>query len=134
MAYIQYKKNGWQKVISLDELNSGVFGRGEDCDYQILDPQVSRAHFRVSCCGQGVFSVEDLGSSNGTYLNERKLPSGVHKLSNGDRLKVRDHVFVFWEMGDSKVPVSDMKPAGDEVDRPGFRTALLKQFGKIPGE
>ncbi|MCP3964946.1 MAG: FHA domain-containing protein [Lentisphaerae bacterium] len=114
-------------------MDTGTFGRGEECDYQILDPQVSREHFKVTRGGNGMFCVEDLGSSNGTFLNEQKLSPGVHELSNGDRVKVRGHLFVFWEMERDAVPGSDMKPAGDKDGRPGFRTALLNQFSDISG-
>ncbi len=131
MAYVQYKKDGWQKVVSIDDLSSGIFGRGDDCDFQILDPQISREHFRISRTNDGFFNIEDLGSSNGTYLNEEKLKSGSYRLENGDSVKVRDHIFVFWEMDEKGPPAPGLRVAGQETTRPGLRTTLLQQFGNI---
>ena len=38
--------------------------------------------------------LEDLGSTNGTYLNEELLP-GPQPLHSGDRIRIGDSVFVF---------------------------------------
>lgn len=53
-----------------------VVGRGSEAQLVILDEQASRAHFAVFHDGHE-YLVEDLGSANGTYLNEERLHSIV---------------------------------------------------------
>jgi pSer/pThr/pTyr-binding forkhead associated (FHA) protein len=55
------------------------------------DTQVSRRHARVSAQGGGAV-VEDLGSTNGTYVNEQPI-SGPRQVKPGDRIRVGLTVF-----------------------------------------
>ncbi len=49
---------------------------------------VSRQHARIVADAGGYF-IEDLGSANGTFLNDRRLPGGVPtRLRNGDRVRI----------------------------------------------
>lgn len=49
-----------------------VFGRGAGCDVTLLDPDLSREHFEVRRTWGGV-TVMDLGSKNGTLVDDRRL-------------------------------------------------------------
>lgn len=60
-----------------------ILGRGSDADVRLPDASVSRKHARVSVTGRSV-GVEDLGSTNGTTLNGRKISREV--LTIGDTL------------------------------------------------
>ena len=53
-----------------------VVGRGEDCEVVLPDRQVSRRHFRIVRDDDG-YSVEDLGSKNGTYVNGAAVRGSV---------------------------------------------------------
>ncbi|MGI9022853.1 MAG: FHA domain-containing protein FhaB/FipA [Acidimicrobiales bacterium] len=66
-----------------DEL---TMGRAEGCQVTIDDTYVSQLHARLFRRDNQYF-VEDLGSTNGTYLNRRKVtaPAAIRK---GDRLQV----------------------------------------------
>ena len=64
----------------------------EGCDLVLADAEVSRRHAVVRVNESG-YSVEDLGSTNGTFVNERGI-SGPTALSDGDRLQVGETVFV----------------------------------------
>src|SRR5262249_19433356 len=46
-----------------------VIGRGEDCAVRNTDPSVSRCHARVVRGDDGQYFVSDLGSTNGTFVN-----------------------------------------------------------------
>jgi serine/threonine protein kinase len=49
---------------------------------------VSRQHARIVADAGGYF-LEDLGSANGTFLNDRRLPAGVPtRMRNGDRVRI----------------------------------------------
>ena len=64
-----------------------TIGRAEGCAVALADDTfVSQLHARVFLRG-GDFWVEDLGSTNGTFLNGRKL-AGVQPLHKGDKVQV----------------------------------------------
>ena len=51
-------------------------------------PGVSRQHARIVADAGGYF-LEDPGSANGTFLNDRRLPAGVPtRMRNGDRVRI----------------------------------------------
>jgi pSer/pThr/pTyr-binding forkhead associated (FHA) protein len=66
-------------------------GRG-GCDHELVDPEVSRVHatFRQA---DADLAVEDMGSTNGTFVNDRRL-TGVGVLAPGDRLRFGNTVWV----------------------------------------
>ena len=59
-----------------------------DLTYNDPAAYVSRQHARIISDAGGYF-VEDLGSANGTFLNDRRLPGGVPtRLRNGDKVRI----------------------------------------------
>jgi pSer/pThr/pTyr-binding forkhead associated (FHA) protein len=69
-----------------------TLGRG-DVEIQLDDPFASARHARISRQGH-VFVIEDLGSTNGTYLNEEPL-SGPQPLHPGDRIRIGGSEFSY---------------------------------------
>ena len=67
-----------------------IIGRAPGCEVVIDDARVSKLHARVVCRG-GRWVVEDLGSTNGTLLNDRVVATAV-AIGPGDRVQVADHV------------------------------------------
>ena len=67
-------------------LGSGetIIGRGGDCDIFLGDVTVSRHHAKVSLDSEGLLALEDLGSTNGTYVNGTRAESS--ELAAGDEL------------------------------------------------
>jgi pSer/pThr/pTyr-binding forkhead associated (FHA) protein len=63
-----------------------VMGRGEDCNLIVNDGLLSRRHVCFKLDNEG-FSVEDLGSTNGVYVNGRRI-SGKARLAAGDLILV----------------------------------------------
>jgi hypothetical protein len=70
-----------------------VLGRGERAEIRLEDPFASSRHARVYEQGN-IVVIEDLGSTNGTYLNEELLQS-ARPLHPGDRVRIGDSEFVF---------------------------------------
>ena len=70
-----------------------VLGRGEMAEIRLEDPFASARHARVFEQGN-VIVIEDLGSTNGTYLNEELLES-PRPLHPGDRVRIGDSEFTF---------------------------------------
>jgi pSer/pThr/pTyr-binding forkhead associated (FHA) protein len=60
-----------------------VLGRSRDCDIQLTDTNVSRRHAELRQEGASYWIV-DLGSTNGTELNGRRVERA--RLSDGDRI------------------------------------------------
>lgn len=72
-----------------------VLGRGDQAEIRLEDPFASSRHARLVWEG-GVVVLEDLGSTNGTYLNEELL-GGPTPLHEGDRVRIGDSEFTFQE-------------------------------------
>jgi len=68
------------------ERDENVFGRGPEATFRIKDDGLSRRHARISRTAEGRYTVEDLGSTNGTLLNGR--PISAAQLCEGDRLQL----------------------------------------------
>lgn len=73
-----------------------VIGRGTDCDFRIGERSVSRAHCRVFT-RDGGFWVEDLGSTNRSFVNDEEIQS--RRLVDGDQLRVGKTVLKFLDAG-----------------------------------
>ena len=72
-----------------------VLGRQKDCDFVIPDPLLSRHHCRVSWDESGDYWLEDLSSTNATYLNARKLQDKT-RLQYGDRIVIGNTILRFY--------------------------------------
>ncbi len=74
------------------ETGQTTIGRHPDSDIFLDDVTVSRRHAEVSVDGDG-FTVRDVGSLNGTYLNRERIETA--KLQNGDELQIGKFRLVF---------------------------------------
>ncbi len=63
-----------------------TLGRAPAADFVVDGPMVSRLHCVLRVDNTGVLEVEDLGSTNGTFVNERRVTRSV--LVAGDCLRV----------------------------------------------
>jgi len=76
------------------DLSEGaLLGRGETADIRLEDTFASTQHARLVPQGD-VIVLEDLGSTNGTYLNEEPL-NGPQPLHAGDKIRIGDSRFTF---------------------------------------
>ena len=69
-----------------------VVGRHRSCDVVITDDTVSGRHCQITESPDGCV-IEDLGSSNGTYVNGKRIESTV--LKSGDRVTLGTATFTF---------------------------------------
>ncbi|MGQ0627493.1 MAG: ATPase, T2SS/T4P/T4SS family [Phycisphaerales bacterium] len=70
-----------------------TIGRNADNELPLTsDERASRYHAVIESDGQGGYTIRDLGSRNGTKLNNQRL-GGVETLKSGDALKVGNHTF-----------------------------------------
>jgi hypothetical protein len=70
-----------------------VLGRGEHAEIRLEDPFASARHARIFE-QSNILVIEDLGSTNGTYLNEELLET-PRPLHPGDRVRIGDSEFTF---------------------------------------
>lgn len=79
------------------DLNKDIVTLGRDItnDIVINDPEVSRHHMRLTR-GAGGFTVEDLGSTNGTFVNGQRL-TGARPLRPGDMIGLGETVTLAYE-------------------------------------
>ena len=68
-------------------------GRESNNDIVVRDINASRSHAELRLGQQGVWSISDLGSTNGTYVNDRKVSSC--NLSEGDRITIGTTLLTF---------------------------------------
>ena len=80
-------------MLPILERSGAVVGRSRDCDIVLTDSNVSRRHAEISL-RDGSWSIADLGSTNGTYLNGESL-DGPQPLHPGDRIRIGDNEFSF---------------------------------------
>jgi hypothetical protein len=83
---------GHQTGVAYDLSEGVMLGRG-DVEIRLEDPFASSHHARITREGPVVI-IEDLGSTNGTYLNETPL-SGPQPLHDGDRIRIGDSEFSY---------------------------------------
>lgn len=84
----EFKISGEESTIGRWDADNGIF---PDIDLDVFDPEakVSRRHARIIFDG-GKFLIEDLGSTNGTFVNRgrRLIPGNPHILSDNDEIIV----------------------------------------------
>ena len=70
-----------------------LIGRHEQCEIVIANPLISRRHSQILFDGS-YCTIEDLGSTNGTFVNDRRL-TAPHVLRSGDRVRIGDVLLIF---------------------------------------
>ena len=72
-----------------------TIGRASDNQLQLKDPKVSTCHAKIHPKSGG-YSIVDLGSTNGTWLNGKRLKEKEHyPLQIGDRIRMGDTMLAF---------------------------------------
>ena len=87
---VMFRSDGERRSFSMAR-DMTVIGRREDCDLRIPLGEVSRKHCRILRDGDSL-KLEDLGSSNGTFLNGQRVQEAL--LTPGDTIQVGPVVFV----------------------------------------
>src|SRR4051812_11596805 len=94
---------------------SWTIGSDPDCDLVVDRPTVSRRHCLLVRDADG-FSLEDLGSSNGTYVNGQRIATRV-RVGRGDAITLGANVPLPWP---EEPPAGTQQP----LPQPDAPTAL----------
>jgi pSer/pThr/pTyr-binding forkhead associated (FHA) protein len=100
-----------------------LIGRGADCDLRLPVADISRHHCMIRIV-VGEATLVDLGSSNGTFLNNQPVRSQT-ALHSGDVLQVGDCQFV--------VDLGDLGWTGSGPDPGATTVRKLPRTGQGPG-
>jgi diguanylate cyclase (GGDEF)-like protein len=110
------------EVISLQG-DAFVLGRGPQADVSADDAGVSRAHAKLTRLGDGRFALEDLGSTNGTFVGARQVKAC--ELKGGERIQLGPNVLLRFAIVDD---------AEEEMQRRLFesstRDALTRAYNR----
>ena len=112
-------------------------GRNDSADLCIPEPTISGHHCSLTLVGEGVYSIKDEGSTNGTRLNGEKLePDQPRTMKDGDLLQV-GNVELLFENKESKgqSPVKTMTVINlDDTGTMDITSTGLKNIGTKVGK
>jgi pSer/pThr/pTyr-binding forkhead associated (FHA) protein len=110
MNYVLQVVRGRSATTTL-RLGDGVtsLGRHDDCIIRIKSSQVSRRHCEINEV-DGKLTVRDLGSSNGTFVNGKRV-LGQQPLKVGDELTIGSVTLRVATLGQPAAPAAQARPA-----------------------
>jgi adenylate cyclase len=97
-----------------------AIGRALESDLAVMDHLVSRRHARIYRSEDGAWRIEDLGSSNGIYVNEQRVAEAA--LADGDRLRIGSAHLCFRA---DPPPAAAMKVSRSHRTQPGALAVTL---------
>jgi two-component system cell cycle response regulator len=86
------------QILALDAFEH-VIGRGTEADIWMEDPAISRLHARIARRPDARFSIEDLKSTNGTFVTGRRV-EGRAELQSGDRIQIGPNLILRFAITD----------------------------------
>jgi pSer/pThr/pTyr-binding forkhead associated (FHA) protein len=86
---------GYEPGTTVDVSDGATFGRAGSADIHVEDPFASSVHARIFA-NNGFMYVEDMGSTNGTYLNGRQLRK-PEQLKPADKIRIGDSEYRYQE-------------------------------------
>jgi len=109
-----------------------MIGRVKGNDVILPKQNISKRHSLVRVHTTGRFVIEDLASTNGTYVNGHRIASPV-EISSDDKVYLGDFVMQFFDLGDN-LQTGAEPPAFDEpaADEPAVDGDALEDFPPPP--
>jgi pSer/pThr/pTyr-binding forkhead associated (FHA) protein len=105
-----------------------TIGRQSDCGIPIQAEEISRHHARLQVTAEGVM-VEDLGSANGTWINDKRVHTGM--LTPGDELRLDTVRFLLLAPGSQQSPAPSQAAEPVAAAETGSGSAVWWVLGAI---
>ncbi len=124
-ATLVFTRNGGEQKLELSG-HTLTIGRGTDCELQIADDRVSTRH----CCllaRDGEWLIQDLKSTNRTFVNGEPLEDRPRRLMHGDFLRLGAHDARLFEAQF----VTRERPPERRDAPPSADGALLKRIAEL---
>ncbi|BAJ63437.1 FHA domain-containing protein [Anaerolinea thermophila] len=134
---------GYQLIMRSGPQAGGVFpltkteislGRDLTNDLVVSDPEVSRHHARLYLQGN-TYVLEDLGSTNGTFVNGIRL-TGPYPLRPGESISLGERVVFLYEVVDEDAtvvtPASRIPAGGELYPQVGVSPSVGKAQSSVP--
>ena len=86
---------GYEPGAVIDVGHGATMGRADSSEIKVEDPFASSAHARIFPRGEFMY-IEDMGSTNGTYLNGRQLKK-AERLKMADVVRIGDSEYRYQE-------------------------------------
>ncbi|NOX59355.1 MAG: FHA domain-containing protein [Planctomycetes bacterium] len=118
---VMFRSDGERRDFPLNPKLTCV-GRKNDCDIRIPVTEVSRRHAEFTIDGNKI-SVKDLGSSNGTFVNNKRVKTS--SLAAGDHVVIGPVVFTLQINGEP----SDLRPVKTKLKRHEAASAVPEKQG-----
>jgi pSer/pThr/pTyr-binding forkhead associated (FHA) protein len=116
------------KIFLLEKAELFV-GRDLNNDIVINDPEVSRRHARLFLQGSA-YVVEDLGSTNGTFINGNRL-AGAYPLRQGEVVTFGEHINMVYELEVADNEATILAGLGRPAEVP-YQPPIPPQFEEEP--
>ena len=120
LKFISGKYQGGE--FALDKNQELIIGRSSELEMVLIEDMVSRHHAKITTTNDEIF-IEDLGSTNGTFVNGEKITKC--KLKEGDRILIGTSiiklVYEEFEAGQSNMGSSGVsRPASEDRSAPAL--------------
>ncbi len=103
-----------------------VVGRASDLDMVLVEDMVSRKHARIVAGAEDIH-IQDLGSTNGTFVNGEKVKTA--KLKEGDRILIGTSIIRLVAASDTTAAISD-ETARQRLEQTGQKRQMSGSTGK----
>lgn len=111
-------QEGQKWVVDRDRM---VIGRGSECEIVLPERQISREHAQIERDDSG-YLLRDLGSKNGTYVNNQELRDKPYRLKDGDEIRLALCIKMGFVGADATLPLELTGPArGLRIDEAAKR-------------
>jgi hypothetical protein len=122
LRFISGKYQGGEFPLSAQQ--EIVVGRSSELDMVLVEDMVSRRHARIECAGEQIM-IEDLGSTNGTFVNGEKIKRAT--LKEGDRVLIGTSILKVV----STDPSQPARPRREEMPSGGRGAQTRSMSGSI---
>jgi adenylate cyclase len=123
-AYLEVEIDGTKSRFSIPEDTALRIGRSETVSLVLDDESVSRRHALLQRAEDDQYYITDLGSSNGTYVNQQRVSTPVI-LQSGDIVSIGSFTLTFCREADPQIMASAKSRATNHVFAPKLITVMV---------